>query len=351
MSKLNTRIEQVLDPENQLNILEEAGQLIATGGLVAFPTETVYGIGANALDEQSISKIYEAKGRPSDNPLIMHIADFSEVDRYVLEIKETAKALMKAFWPGPLTLIFKKNDIVPKGITGGLETVAIRMPSHPIASRIIRYAGVPVAAPSANLSGKPSPTRGRHVVEDLNGRVNMIIDGGKATLGLESTVLDVSGDRPCILRPGSITKRMIEEVIGEVDYDAHLGDVTEAPKAPGMKYKHYAPKGNLTIISGEQEQKVVDYIKQQIEIYHLDGKKVGVIVPNHAEGFFDSDLVLSIGDIDNPDEIGSNLFSILRKMDDAKIDEIFSFEYAGEEVSVAVMNRLMKAAGYAIIQV
>lgn len=351
MNKLNTKIISV----DELNIVEdqlkEAGNIIKQGGLVAFPTETVYGIGANALDETSIRKIYEAKGRPSDNPLIMHICDESQVAEYVLNISDTAQKLMKAFWPGPLTLIFKKNNIVPSAITGGLDTVAIRMPSHPIAAAIIKYAGVPVAAPSANLSGKPSPTRGRHVIEDLKGRVDMIIDGGKSTLGLESTVLDVSSEKPCILRPGSITKTMIEDIIGSVEYDAHLSNSKEIPRAPGMKYKHYAPAGNLTIVSSEDESKVVAYINEQVDYLHQKNKKVGIITPSHTLTLFHSELVLSIGNINNPDEIGSNLFNILRKMDEQQIDEIFSFEYPGEEVSVAVMNRLMKAAGYSIIKV
>lgn len=340
---------------DELNIdeakLKEAGDIINKGGLVAFPTETVYGIGANALVESSIMKIYEAKGRPSDNPLIMHISDKEQVAKYVQNVSHTAKKLMDAFWPGPLTLIFTKNDMVPKAITGGLNTVAIRMPSHPIASGIIRYAGVPVAAPSANLSGKPSPTRGRHVIEDLNGRVDMIIDGGKATLGLESTVLDVSGTKPCILRPGSITKSMLEDIVGDVDYDAHLSDISEVPKAPGMKYKHYAPSGNLTIVSSDDELKVIEYINSQVIKQHKANKKVGIITPKHAQESFDSDLVLCIGNIDDANEIASNLFNILRKMDEHHIDEIYSFEYPGEEVSVAIMNRLMKAAGYSIINV
>lgn len=328
-----------------------AGEIIRSGGLVAFPTETVYGIGANALNEVALLKIYEAKGRPSDNPLIIHISHVDWLPKYVNGISDKALSLIEAFWPGPLTLVFNKSDLVPSIVTGGLNTVAIRMPKHPVAKAIIDQAGVPVAAPSANLSGKPSPTRGQHVIDDLSGRVDMIVDGGKAYLGLESTVLDVSNEIPCILRPGSITHSMIEAVVGTVKYDEYLSNESSAPKAPGMKYKHYAPKGNLQIISGENEVKVINYINCEGLKLIEKGHKVGVITPEHAKEEFNLSVVESIGHIDNPTEIGSNLFKILRKMDDVKVDDIFSFEFKGEEVTVAIMNRLIKAAGHIIIEV
>jgi len=352
MKKLETSVVHI---GKELELHNEdfkiAGEIIRSGGLVAFPTETVYGIGANALDEEALLKIYKAKGRPSDNPLIMHISNVDCLPKYVNEISDKALSLIEAFWPGPLTLVFNKSDLVPSIVTGGLNTVAIRMPKHPIAKNIIEQAGLPVAAPSANLSGKPSPTRGQHVIDDLSGRVDMIIDGGKAHLGLESTVLDVSGDIPCILRPGSITHSMIEEVVGTVHYDAHLSDESSVPKAPGMKYKHYAPKGTLKIVSGEEEVKVINYINSEGQKLIEQGRKVGVITPEHAKGEFNLSVVESIGHIDNPTEIGSNLFKILRKMDDANVDDIFSFEFKGEEVTVAIMNRLIKAAGHTIIEV
>lgn len=352
MNKLETQIVHIgKDIELHTEDFKTAGDLIRSGGLVAFPTETVYGIGANALDEEALLKIYKAKGRPSDNPLIMHISDVDCLSKYVNEISDKALSLIESFWPGPLTMVFKKSDIVPSVVTGGLDTVAIRMPKHPIAKSIIEQAGVPVAAPSANISGKPSPTRGQHVIDDLSGRVNMIVDGGKADLGLESTVLDVSSDIPCILRPGSITHSMLEEVVGEVKYDAHLSDETSIPKAPGMKYKHYAPKGKLRIVSGECEEKVIEYINKEGQQLIEQGHKVGVITPQHAINEFKLSVVESIGHIDNPTEIGSNLFKILRKMDDADVDDIFSFEFKGEEVTVAIMNRLIKAAGHTIIEV
>ncbi len=347
---METRI-LTLNSERQLNRddLVAAGAVLRQGGLVAFPTETVYGIGANALNEDAIMKIYEAKGRPSDNPLIMHIADKAWLKDYVLNVSDKAKALMDAFWPGPLTMVFKKTDKVPYRITGGLDTVAIRMPKHEMARRLIAESGVPIAAPSANISGRPSPTRGHHVISDLSGRVDMIVDGGKSELGLESTVLDVTGDIPCILRPGSITRSMIEEVIGEVTYDAHLKDNKHVPKSPGMKYKHYAPKGQLRIVSGDDEEAIIAYINEESLKLIANGKTVGVITPEHNKDRFCIDVVESIGSVHNQQEIGANLFKILRKMDTLEVDEIFSFEFTGDEVSVAIMNRLNKAAGNHII--
>lgn len=347
---LNTLIVEVNDDQN-IAELQLAGEIIKNGGLVAFPTETVYGIGANALDPAAVNKIYIAKGRPSDNPLIMHISQIDMLEAFVKEVKPEARKLMEAFWPGPLTLVFKKSGIVPDCITGGLETVAIRMPKHPIARKIIEFAGVPVAAPSANLSGKSSPTRGKHVIEDLKGRVDMIIDGGKATLGLESTVLDVSGDQMCILRPGSITQSMIESVVGKVQYDDHIKNKDAVPKAPGMKYKHYAPKGNLQIISGNDEERMITYINVHCKELKDQGKKVGVIVPTHLHGRIVADIVIDIGESDNATQIGSNLFKILREMDELEMDEIFSFEFKGDELMISVMNRLNKAAGHQIVKI
>jgi len=355
MKKINTKIIHLGDGSDEENIKKnshafiQAGKIIAEGGLVAFPTETVYGIGANALDERATDKIYQAKGRPSDNPLIMHITRVEVLPLYVLRVSEVASQLIDAFWPGPLTLIFKKSDKVPSKITGGLDTVAIRMPKHPVARKIIEASGVPVAAPSANLSGKPSPTRGKHVIEDLDGRVDMIIDGGKAELGLESTVLDVSGDIPCILRPGSITRSMLEDIVGTVRYDEHLKDTTQVPKAPGMKYKHYAPKGKLQIVKGSDEQKIIEYINKESSRLEELGSRVGVISPEHIKGKFTSSIVESIGNIHNSTEIASNLFKLLRKMDELQAEYIFSLDYESDEVSIAVMNRLMKAAGHRII--
>ena len=228
--------------------LLEAAEILRSGGLVAFPTETVYGLGANALDEAAAKKIYAAKGRPSDNPLIAHISSMEELPALVREIPEAGRKLAEKYWPGPLTMIFPKKDVVPYGTTGGLDTVAVRMPSDPVANRLIKLAGIPVAAPSANTSGRPSPTRAEHVIEDMDGKIEMILDGGQVGIGVESTIVDVSGPVPTLLRPGAVTLEMLRETLGQVEVDPAIlgpvkGDVK--PKAPGMKYRHYAPKADM----------------------------------------------------------------------------------------------------------
>jgi len=246
---METKIVRIKE-DHEEKWIEEAGQILKNGGLVAFPTETVYGLGANALDEEAAAKIYSAKGRPSDNPLIVHIADFSDLEKIVEDVPEETKKLADAFWPGPLTIIMRKNEKVPYGTTGGLETVAVRMPNHEIALKMIRAGGGFIAAPSANTSGRPSPTMASHVAEDMNGKIDMILDGGSVGIGLESTIIDLSEEVPTILRPGFITQQMLEDVIGRVEMDAALIDPDSKvrPKAPGMKYRHYAPKANMVLV-------------------------------------------------------------------------------------------------------
>ena len=253
MQAMETKIVRIKE-DHEEKWIEEAGQILKNGGLVAFPTETVYGLGANALDEEAAAKIYSAKGRPSDNPLIVHIADFSDLEKIVEDVPEEAKKLADAFWPGPLTIIMRKNEKVPYGTTGGLETVAVRMPNHEIALKMIRAGGGFIAAPSANTSGRPSPTMASHVAEDMNGKIDMILDGGSVGIGLESTIIDLSEEVPTILRPGFITQQMLEDVIGRVEMDAALIDPDSKvrPKAPGMKYRHYAPKANMILVRGEK---------------------------------------------------------------------------------------------------
>ena len=265
--------------------LKEAAGILRSGGLVAFPTETVYGLGGNALDEDAARKIYAAKGRPSDNPLIAHVSCVEEVAPLVKEIPEAGRKLMEAFWPGPLTMIFPKSEKVPYGTTGGLDTVAVRFPNHPVARAIIRAAGLPIAAPSANSSGKPSPTRASHVEYDLNGKIDMIVDGGAAEWGLESTIVDVSDEIPMILRPGAVTKEMIEAVVGQVEIDPailHKPTADFKPKAPGMKYTHYSPKAEVFLVKGEQTA-VAERINALAAAERAAGKKVGVMATEETK--------------------------------------------------------------------
>lgn len=330
--------------------LEEAGAIIKAGGLVAFPTETVYGLGGDALNPASSKKIYAAKGRPSDNPLIVHIADMEALPPIVAEIPEQAKRLAEVFWPGPLTMIFRKSDLVPHETTGGLDTVAVRMPVHKVAREFIRAAGGYVAAPSANLSGRPSPTVAKYVAEDMDGRIEMIIDGGDVEIGLESTIVDMTVEEPMILRPGYITKEMLEEVLETVEEDCTLmrADSGQAPKAPGMKYRHYAPKGDLTIVAGEA-LKVIDYINEQATQAAVGGKKVGVIGTDATIGQYHAQVCKSAGNREQDSTIAKELYRILREFDDEKVEVIYSESFSTQGLGQAIMNRLLKAAGHKVI--
>ena len=336
--------------------IKTAGEIIRNGGLVAFPTETVYGLGGDGLNASSSEKIYAAKGRPSDNPLIIHIADIEDLYKIAEEVPKEALKLADRFWPGPLTMIFKKKSCVPYETTGGLDTVAVRYPSHPVARSFIKAAGGFVAAPSANLSGRPSPTTAEHVREDLEGRIDMIIDSGACDIGLESTIVDFTEDEPMMLRPGYVSEKMLKEVISEVRKDpAVFGDNAggNAPKAPGMKYRHYAPKGSLAIVSGEAD-KVCDYILAQIKTVKADDnkKKIGVITCSDKEEMYrEADFIGNVGQRGDEKIIAANLYDILRKCDDEEIDMIFSEEFNTPELGMAIMNRLIKAAGHTIVKV
>lgn len=346
--------------------LEEAAAILRKGGLVAFPTETVYGLGGNALDEKAAEKIYAAKGRPSDNPLIAHVSCIKEVDPLVSQIPEAGKKLMEAFWPGPLTLIFPKSPVVPYGTTGGLDTVAIRMPSDPTANRLIALAGVPVAAPSANTSGRPSPTTADHVWQDLNGKIDMIVDSGPVGIGVESTIIDVSSPVPTVLRPGAITMEMLEEVLGVVAIDpAILGPVSPdlRPKAPGMKYKHYAPKADLTLVEPEEMEAAPESVTEErlavmtafVERLAREkaeaGYKVGIICTDESRSRYGVGQIRSIGARGSQESVAHNLYALLREFDDLGVDYIFSESFPKDHLGQAIMNRLSKAAGYKIIKV
>ncbi len=335
-------------------MMDKAGATIRSGGLVAFPTETVYGLGGNALDTNAAKKIYSAKGRPSDNPLIVHIADKKVLYDIVSRVPKNAEKLMEKFWPGPLTLIFKKKDIIPKEVSGGLDTVAVRCPSHPAAIKFIKSAKVPIAAPSANLSGKPSPTCAGHVLEDLSGRIDMIIDAGDVGLGIESTIVDVASDIPTILRPGFVTRSMIENVIGKVSYNVKAKD-DESPKAPGMKYRHYAPKGELSLYRGSFD-KVSEVITNKANKKNKSGSKVGVLICDEHEDIYKKTLnpditLISLGSAMEPEKIAGKLFGALRQFDNEKCEYIYGETFTEDGVGEAVMNRLMKAAGYNLTDV
>lgn len=348
---METQIVKLSEENIDIDRIKEAGIILKNGGLVAFPTETVYGLGGNALNSESSGKIYAAKGRPSDNPLIVHISKLEDLPFIVTNIPEAAYRLAEKFWPGPLTMIFPKADCVPNATTGGLATVAVRMPSNPIARALIDAAGGYIAAPSANLSGKPSPTQAKYVIEDLKGRVDMIIDGGDANIGLESTIVDLTGECPIILRPGYVTEEMLLKVIGKVDTDQNIIDANskEPPKAPGMKYRHYAPKGNLTIVEG-QEARVLAYINEKIREQKRSGKKTGVIATSETVTAYQADSIKNVGKRNDEATIARRLFGILREFDDENIEIIYAEAFERKGMGQAIMNRLLKAAGHQVIQ-
>lgn len=332
-------------------IMEEAGALLKAGALVAFPTETVYGLGANALDEKAAAKIYAAKGRPSDNPLIVHIAELSDLEKITKDIPKEAYLLAEEFWPGPLTMVLKKQDIVPYGTTGGLETVAVRMPSHPVALELIRHGGGFVAAPSANTSGRPSPTLASHVKDDMDGIIPMILDGGAVGIGIESTIVDLTEEVPTILRPGFITQAMLEKVVGTVEIDKGLAvNAKTAPKAPGMKYRHYAPKAELMIVEGAAKA-VTEKINALVKENEAKGISSGIIGTEETIAAYSSGLVKSMGTRSDELSISSHLYKILREFDESDVQVIYSESFEQGAMGSAIMNRLLKAAGHKVITV
>lgn len=334
--------------------LQLAAELLREGETVAFPTETVYGLGGNALKPSAILKIFEAKGRPSDNPLIVHIADLDALDGLVAEMSTLAETLMTAFWPGPLTLVMKKRPEVPFEVTAGLDTVAVRMPAHELARRLIRLSGVPVAAPSANLSGKPSPTRCEDVVRDLSGKVACILCGELSEIGLESTVVDVTGEVPVILRPGGITLEMIRGAAGSGRYDEAVDRKIregETARSPGMKYTHYSPDAEVFLFEGDPEAVASEILKRAAEFAQA-GSRVGIMTFDEHVGIYaGSGEVLSLGSIDRLDQVAQNLFKTLRAFDSGKINVVLSETVDDSGLGKAIMNRLIKAAGYRVIRV
>ena len=348
--KIRQDAERLTDREEEA--LRKAGNIIRQGGLVAFPTETVYGLGGDALNRESSRRIYEAKGRPSDNPLIVHICRFEDIAEIASDVPEEAVRIAAAFWPGPLTMILHKSDRVPYETTGGLDTVAVRLPSHPVARKLIEYSGGYVAAPSANISGRPSPTEAKYVTEDMEGRIDMILDGGAVGIGLESTIVDLTVTPPQILRPGYVTQEMLSNVLGKVDTDVTIlqRNSGQAPKAPGMKYRHYAPKGELTIVEGNPEL-VAAYMNRQAANARERGERTGIIGTRERMAQYQADVVKCLGDRADEESIARNLYSVLRQMDEEQVTRIYSESFASQGFGQAIMNRLLKAAGYRVVKV
>lgn len=349
-SQLQTVWVKEIDKTMDWEMIDRAGEIIRGGGLVAFPTETVYGLGGDALNPLSAEKIYAAKGRPSDNPLIVHICDLESLGRIAKHVPQQALRVAQKFWPGPLTMIFQKTDLVPRQTTGGLDTVAVRFPDHPAALALIRAAGGFVAAPSANLSGRPSPTVGKYVYEDMKGRIEMILDAGQVGIGVESTILDMTEEIPVILRPGYVTQEMLEEVLGQVCLDPTMFALTDGvrPKAPGMKYRHYAPRGSLTIVTGS-EAAIRRYIQQQLRIKSAQGVRTGVMAPLEEAASYSADSVKVTGQRADTASVARDLFKILREFDEEGIECMYCESVAGEGIGQAVMNRMLKAAGHHIV--
>lgn len=348
---MKTEIKKMNPNDPNEDVLEKAGQLLRQGEIVAFPTETVYGLGADALSKTASEKIYQAKGRPSDNPLIIHIAKLDDLNQIVDEIPEDLYVLASEFWPGPLTIIMKKSEKVPYETTGGLETVAVRMPNHKVALRLIEKGGGFIAAPSANSSGRPSPTSAEHVFEDMNGKIPLILDCGSVSIGLESTIIDLTGNVPVILRPGFITQADLESVLGKhVEMDPGISgmSLSQRPKAPGMKYRHYAPKAAMLIIDGSKE-KVITEIQKRMNLDCIDHKKVGIICTEETKNSYQGGICKSIGTRSHPETIARNLFAILREFDDEGVVQIYSECFSEDGLGEAIMNRLMKAASHQII--
>jgi L-threonylcarbamoyladenylate synthase len=337
----------------EVEIIEIAAKTIREGGLVAFPTETVYGLGANALNEKAVLSLFESKNRPLDNPPIFHIENVKEVYKLTRYVPPRSEKLMKRFWPGPLTLVFKRSAIVPKASTAGLDTVAIRMPKHKVALALIKACGCPIAAPSANIAGKPSPTTAKHVFDDLNGRIDIILDSGPTQIGVESTVLDMTTDPPMLLRPGGTSIEALKRVIGKITLHPFVSTEVEAPiekaRSPGMKYKHYAPKAPVILVEGTVLA-VADKIKEFVDTYKAKGKKVGVLASEETCAYYDTAIVRCLGRRQDVNAAASNLYKLLREFDIENVDVIIAEGVPLEGMGLAVMNRLRKAAGYHIIK-
>ncbi|GFZ31265.1 threonylcarbamoyl-AMP synthase [Clostridium zeae] len=348
---MKTEVKIINNVEEDVNYIKRAAECIKNGGTVVFPTETVYGLGADALNENAVKKIFIAKGRPQDNPLIIHVAS-KDVEKYVQDIPEVAEKLMNKFWPGPLTILFNKKSIVPDITSAALSTIGIRMPEDKLALKLIEFSETAIAAPSANISGRPSPTDIYRCIEDLNEKVDFIIGGNESNVGLESTIIDCTVTPPCVLRPGGITLEMLKEVDPEVYIDAAIMKKPSEdikPKAPGMKYRHYAPKAKVSIVEGSLE-KSVEKINEIVQNYIEKGFQVGIMATEETKDLYKDGNIISLGSRNDIEEIAKNLFETLRKFDDSAVDYIISEAFTEEGMGLAIMNRLRKAAGFDIIK-
>lgn len=360
---LNDYINTGKISEEDLQKIGEAAKVLSEGGLVAFPTETVYGLGGDARRPDVSKRIYAAKGRPSDNPLIVHISSMDELYPLVKSVPRDAELLAKSFWPGPMTMVMEKSEVIPHETTGGLDTVAVRMPVHPVAAKLIELSGVPVAAPSANRSGRPSTTTAAHCVEDLYGRIDMILDGGACDIGVESTIVDLTGEAT-LLRPGAVTMEMLTKVLKKEPLrdKAVVRPLAEGekPKAPGMKYRHYAPSAPLTVIrlkEGESDSlRVYKAISEMASEWAAEGKKVEIICTGECADAIRNEIpegavIRTFGKEGESGEIAKNLFAVLRDSDLDQVDAIVAEGFGEKDLFLAIMNRLKKAAGWQIMEV
>jgi L-threonylcarbamoyladenylate synthase len=348
-----TLVFRVDSEKPEIEKIRIAADFIKKGGLVAFPTETVYGLGADALNAKAVLALFEAKKRPLDNPPIVHVGEVENVYKLTEKVPSEAEMLMRKFWPGPLTLIFKRSNVVPSVTVAGLDTIAIRMPRHNVALALLRESKCPIAAPSANLAGKPSPTCANHVLEDLNGRIDAVLDAGPTHIGVESTVLDLTVDPPQILRPGGTPYEDLKRILGRVElHPVAIADrevTIEKARSPGVKHKHYAPNAEVVLVEGEPS-KIAGKVKALVDFYKQENKKVGVLTTDENFGYYRADVVKSLGSRKNLTVIANNLFRLLREFDSEKVDVIIAEGLPLEGLGLAVMNRLRKAAGYKIFR-
>jgi len=348
-----TLVLEVDSQEPQIEKIRIAADFIKKGGLVAFPTETVYGLGADALNSQAVRALFEAKKRPLDNPPIVHVGDVKDVYRLAKEVPLKAKKLMKKFWPGPLTLIFARSEIVPSVTVAGLDTIAVRMPEHDVALALIRESGCCLAAPSANLAGRPSPTTAKHVLDDLKGRIDAVLDAGPTKIGVESTVLDMAVDPPKILRPGGTPYEVLKRILTMVELHpvavAEKDLAVDKVRSPGMKHRHYAPDADVIVVEGELSS-VVGKVKELEEFYMRKGRKVGVLATDETVSYYRADVVKSLGSRSDLRVIAKNLFRLLREFDLEGVEVIIAEGVSTEGLGLAVMNRLRKASGYKIVK-